>query len=118
MGRGISCVYWILIVLGSILLFARDQEFEALKIVFCVGLPIAVVWGCWTIFRLLFGKAASMFADARVALSNLVTQYPRLPNRLKIAAGLAAVMVASFFYFAGLVDLNSSGLQNSLLATP
>jgi len=118
MGRGLRCVYWLLIALGSILIFAREQELEALKTVFWVGLPLAAIWGCWTISRLLLAGAGSMFANARIILSAVI-EYPNLPNRLKIAAGLAAVMVASFLYFAGILAWDSpSGLQNSYLATP
>jgi hypothetical protein len=118
MGRGLRCVYRLIIALGSILIFVREQELEALKTVFWVSLPLAAIWGCWTISRLLFAGAGSMFADARITLSAVI-EHPNLPNRLKIAAGLAAVMVASFLYFAGMVDWDSSsGLQNSYLATP
>jgi hypothetical protein len=83
----------------------------ALKTVFWVGLPLAAIWVCLTISRLLFAGAGSMFADARVTLSAM-TEHPNLSTRLKIAA-------ASFVYFAGLVDWHSSpGLQDSYLAAP
>ena len=115
MGRGLTCAYWLLIAVGSALIFARELELEALKIIFWVGLPLAAIWVCWTIPRLLFAGAESMFADARVTM----LEHPKLPNRLKIAAGLAVAMVASFLYFAGMVDWHSSsGLQGSYLATP
>ena len=111
MGRGVTCAYWLLIAVGSTLIFARELELEALKTVFWVGLPLAAIWVCLTISRLLFAGAGSMFADARVTLSAM-TEHPNLSNRLKIAA-------ASFVYFAGLVDWHSSpGLQDSYLAAP
>ena len=118
MGRGLTCAYWLLIAVGSTLIFARKLELEALKTIFLVGLPLAAIWGCWAISRLLVGGAGSMFADARVTFSAVI-EHPNLPNWIKIAAGLAVVMVASFLYFAGMVDWNSSsGLQDSYLATP
>jgi hypothetical protein len=43
MGQGgARYVYWLFIVIGSVLLVGRDIAFELLKIVFCIGLPIAV----------------------------------------------------------------------------
>ena len=39
------CGYWLVIVVGSLLLFGREQEFHILKIIFGVGLPIAS-FGC------------------------------------------------------------------------
>ena len=118
MGRGVTCAYWLLIAVGSTLIFARELELEALQTVFWVGLPLAAIWVCLTISRLLFAGAGSMFADARLTLSAM-TEHPNLSNRLKIAAGLVVVMVASFVYFAGLVDWHSSpGLQDSYLAAP
>jgi hypothetical protein len=120
MGRGgARYVYWLLIVIGSVLLLGRGQELEMLKIVFCIGLPIAVVWICCRFFRLLFEWVASMYVDVEVALSKFVIKHPGLRSWLKIAASLAVVTVASFLYFAGLIALNApSGVQNPLLATP
>lgn len=117
MGRGgARYVYWLFIVIGSVLFLGRDHAFEMLKIAFCIGLPIAVVWVCCRFFRLLFEWVATMYVDAEVALSKFVIKHP---SWLKIAACLAAVTVVSFLYFAGLIALNApSGVQNPLLATP
>jgi hypothetical protein len=119
MGRGgARCVYW-LFVIGSVLLVGRDLAFELLKIVFCIGLPIAAIWACWRFFRLLFDWVATIYVDAEVALSKLVIKHTGLRNWLKIAASLVAVTVASFLYFAGLISLNApSAVQKLLLATP
>jgi hypothetical protein len=128
--RGISCrgkgmgrggaryVYWLFIVFGSVLLLGRDHAVEMLKIVFCIGLPIAFIWACCRFFRLLFDWVATIYVDAEVALSKFVIKHTE-PRRLKIAAGLVAVTVASFLYFAGLIAFNApSGVQKLLLATP
>ena len=120
MGRGgARYVYWLFIVIGSVLLVGRDLAFELLKIVFCIGLPIAAIWACWRFFRLLFDWVATIYVDAEVALSKLVIKHTGLRNWLKIAASLVAVTVASFLYFAGLIALNApSAVQKLLLATP
>ena len=44
------CGYWLVIVLGTVLLFGRQQEFHILKIVFGVGLPVAFIWVCCSSF--------------------------------------------------------------------
>ena len=36
--------YWLVIVVGSLLLFGHEQEFHILKIIFGVGLPVAFIW--------------------------------------------------------------------------
>ena len=120
MGRGgARYVYWLFIVIGSVLLVGRDLAFELLKIVFCIGLPIAAIWACWRFFRLLFDWVATIYVDAEVALSKFVIKHTGLRNWLRIAASLVAVTVASFLYFAGLIALNApSGVQKLLLATP
>jgi len=120
MGRGgARYVYWLFIVSGSVLLVGRDHAFELLKIVFCIGLPIATIWACWRCFRLLFDWVATIYVDAEVALSKFVIKRTGVRNWLKIAASLVAVTVASFLYFAGLIALNApSWVQKLLLATP
>ena len=120
MGRGgARYVYWLFIVSGSVLLVGRDLAFELLKIVFCIGLPIAAIWACWRFFRLLFDWVATIYVDAEVALSKFVIKHTGLRNWLRIAASLVAVTVASFLYFAGLIALNApSAVQKLLLATP
>jgi len=119
MGRGgARYVYWLFIVSGSVLLVGRDHIFELLKIVFCIGLPIATIWACWRCFRLLFDWVATIYVDAEVALSKFVIKRTGVRNWLKIAASLVAVTVASFLYFAGLIALNApSWVQKLLLAT-
>jgi len=111
--------YWLLIVVGSLLLFGREQEFHLLKIVVCVGLPVALIWVCCSFFRLMLKGAASTFAQAQRALSKVAIWYPGWGNRLKLVGCLAVVTVVSFLYFAGLIDIKSvHGFQSALLATP
>ena len=111
--------YWLVIVVGSLLLFGHEQEFHILKIIFGVGLPVAFIWACCSSFRLMLVGAASTFAEAQVRLANVAITYPGWPSRLKVAGFLAAVTVVSFLYFAGLIDLKSvQGFQTALLATP
>ena len=113
------CGYWIVIVLGTVLLFRREQEFHLLKIIFGVGLPVAFIWVCCSSFRLMLKGAASRFAEAQAGLAKVAITYPGWRRRLKVAGCLAAVTVVSFLYFAGLVDLKSvQGFQTALLATP
>ena len=113
------CGYWLVIVVGTVLLFGRQQEFHILKIIFGVGLPVAFVWVCYSSFRLMLKGAASTFAEAQVALAHVAITYPGWQKRLKVAGCLAAMTVVSFLYFAGLVDLKSvQGFQAALLATP
>jgi hypothetical protein len=113
------CGYWLVIAVGSLLLFGHEQGFHTLKILFGVSLPVAFVWVCCSSFRLLLKGAASTFAKAQVALAKVAITYPGWQRRLKVAGCLAAVMVVSFLYFAGLVDLKSvQGFQTALLATP
>ena len=96
------CGYWLVIVVGSLLLFGREQEFHFLKIIFGVGLPIAFIWVCCSCFRLLLKGAASRFAEAQVALAKVAITYPGWRRRLKVAGCLAWVTVVSFLYFRGL----------------
>ena len=111
--------YWLLLVVGTILLFGREQEFLLLKIIFGVGLPVAFIWVCCSSFRLMLKGAASTFADAQVGLAKIAITCPGWGSRLKVAGCLAAVTVVSFLYFAGLLDLKSvQGLQTALLAAP
>jgi hypothetical protein len=111
--------YWLVIVVGTVLLFGREQEFHILKIVFGVGLPVAFIWACVSSFRLMLKGAASSFAEAQVGLAKVAITYPGWGSRLKVAGCLAAVTVVSFLYFAGLIDLKSvQGFQTALLATP
>jgi hypothetical protein len=111
--------YWLVILIGAVLLFGREQEFHILKIIFGVGLPVAFIWVCCSSFRLLLNRAASTFAKAQVALAKVAITYPGWRRPLKFAGCLAAVTVVSFLYFAGLIDLKSvQGLQTALLATP
>ena len=111
--------YWLLIVVGTILLFGREQEFHILKIIFGVGLPVAFIWVCCSSFRLMLMGAASTFAEAQTALAKIAITYPGWRSRLRVAGCLAAVTVVSFLYFAGLLDLKSvQGFQSALLATP
>ena len=113
------CGYWLVIVVGTVLLFGREQEFHILKIIFGVGLPVAFIWVCCSSFRLMLKGAASTFAKAQVALAKVAITYPGWGSRLKVAGCLAAVTVVSFLYFAGLIDLKSvQGFQTALLATP
>ena len=58
--------YWLVIVVGSLLLFGHEQEFHILKIIFGVGLPVAFIWVCCSSFRLMLKGAASTFAEAQV----------------------------------------------------
>jgi len=111
--------YWLLIVVGSILLFGREQEFHLLKIIFGVGIPVAFLWVCCSSFRLMLMGAASTFAEAQTALAKIAITYPGWRSRLRVAGCLAAVTVVSFLYLAGLLDLKSvQGFQSALLATP
>ena len=113
------CGYWLVIVLGTVLLFGREQEFHILKIVFGVGLPVAFIWVCCSSFRLMLKGAAATLAEAQVGLAEVAIAYPGWGSRLKVAGCLAAVTVVSFLYFAGLIDLKSvQGFQTALLATP
>ena len=113
------CGYWLVIVVGSLLLFGREQEFHLLKIIFGVGLPVAFMWLCCSSLRLMLKGAAATFAEAQVGLAKVAIAYPRWQSRLTVAGCLAAVTVVSFLYFAGLIDLNSvQGFQTALLATP
>jgi hypothetical protein len=112
------CGYWLVIVVGAVLLFGREQEFHILKIIFGVGLPVAFLWVCCSSLRLMLKVAASTFAEAQVALAQVAITYPRW-KRLKVAGSRAVVTVVSFLYFAGLIDLKSvQGFQTALLATP
>ena len=118
-GKLRRCGYWLVIMLGTVLLFGREQEFHILKIIFGVGLPVAFIWVCCSSFRLLLKGAASTFAKARAALGKVAITYPGWRKPLKFAGCLAAVTVVSFVYFAGLIDLKSvQGFQAALLATP
>jgi hypothetical protein len=111
--------YWLLVTAGGLLLFGHQQEFRILVIVICLGLPVALIWVCCHSFRLMFKRAASLLAEAKLALSNIAVKYPAISRRVKVAGVLAAVTVVSFLYFAGLIDLKSvQGLQTALLATP
>ena len=113
------CGYWLVIAVGSLLLFAHEQEFHILKIIFGVGFPVAFIWVCCSSIRLLLKGAASRFARTQVALAKVAITYPGWQRRLKVAGCLAAVTVVSFLYFAGLIDLNSvQGFQTALLAAP
>ena len=112
------CGYWLVIVLGTVLLFGREQEFHILKITFGVGLPIAFIWVCCNSFRLMLMGAAATFAEAQAGLTKFAITYPRCGNRLKVAGCLAVVTVVSFLYFAGLIDKSVQGFQTALLATP
>jgi hypothetical protein len=111
------CGYWLVIAVGSLLLFGREQEFHILKIIFGVGLPVAFVWVCFSSLQLLLKGAASTFAKAQVALAKVANTYPGWRSRLKVAGCLAAVTVVSFLYFAGSLE-SVQGLQTALLATP
>ena len=113
------CGYWLVIVVGSLLLFGREQEFHILKIIFGVGLPVAFIWVCCSTFRLMLNGAAATFAKAQVGLAKVAITYPGWASRFKVAGCLATVTVVSFLYFAGLIDLKSvQGFQTALLATP
>ena len=113
------CGYWLVIVLGTILLFGREQEFHILKIIFGVGLPVAFIWVCCSSFRLMLKGAASTIAKAQVALAKVAITYPGWRSRLKVAGCLTAATVVSFLYFSGLIDLKSvQGFQTALLAIP
>ena len=113
------CGYWLVIVVGTVLLFGREQEFHILKIIFGVGLPVAFIWACCSSFRLMLKGAASTFAEAQIGLTKFALTYPGWGRRLKVVGCLAAVTVVSFLYFAGLIDLISvQGFQTALLATP
>ena len=113
------CGYWLVIAVGSLLLFAHEQEFHILKIIFGVGFPVAFIWVCCSSIRLLLKGAASRFARTQVALAKVAITYPGWQRRLKVAGCLAAVTVVSFLYFAGLIDLKSvQGFQTALLAAP
>jgi hypothetical protein len=113
------CGYWLVIVVGAVLLFGHEQEFHILKIIFGVSLPVAFVWVCFSSFRLLLKGTASTFAEAQAGLAKVAITYPGWGSRLKVAGCLAAVTVVSFLYFAGLIDLKSvQGLQTALLAAP
>ena len=70
------CGYWLVIVLGTVLLFGREQEFHILKIIFGVGLPVAFIWVCCSSFRLMLKGAASTFAEAQVGLAKVAITYP------------------------------------------
>jgi hypothetical protein len=111
--------YWLVIVVGTVLLFGREQGFHILKIIGAVGLPVAFIWACFSSFRLMLKEAVLAFAKAQVALAKVAITYPGWRRRLKVAGCLAAVTVVSFLYFAGLIDLKSAqGLQSALLAAP
>ena len=111
--------YWLVIAVGSLLLFSHEQEFHILKIILGVGLPVALIWVCCTSFRLMLKGAAATFAEAQVGLAKFPIAYPGWASRLKVAGCVAAVTVVSFLYFAGLIDLKSvQGFQTALLATP
>ena len=113
------CGYWLVIVLGAVLLFGREQEFHILKIVFGIGLPVAFIWVCCSSFRLMLKGAASTFAEAQAGLAKVARPAPGWRIRLQVAGCLAVVTLVSFLYFAGLVDLSSvQGFQTALLATP
>ena len=113
------CGYWLVIVLGTVLLFGREQEFHILKIIIGLGLPVAFIWVCCNSFRLMLMGAAATFADARTGLAKVAIACPGWGSRLKVAGCLAVVTVVSFLYFAGLIDLNSvQGFQTALLAAP
>ena len=70
------CGYWLVIGVGSLLLFGREQEFHVLKIIFGIGLPVAFIWVCCSSLRLLLKGAASRFAKAQVALAKVAITYP------------------------------------------
>jgi len=114
------CGYWLVIVVGSLLLFGHEQEFHILKIVFAVSLPIAFIWVCCSSLRLMLKGAASTFVKAQSALAKVAITYPGWRSRLTVAGCLATVTVVSFLYFAGLIDDLKSvqGFQTALLATP
>ena len=113
------CGYWLVIAVGTVLLFGREQEFHILKIVFGIGLPVAFIWVCCSSFRLMLMGAAARFAEAEVGLARVAITYPGSGSWLKVAGCLAAATVVSFLYFAGLIDLKSvQGFQTALLATP
>jgi hypothetical protein len=113
------CGYWLVIAVGSLLLFGREQEFHILKIIVGIGLPIAFIWASCSSFRLMLMGAAETFAAAQAGLAKVAITYPGWGSRLKVAGCLAAVTVVSFLYFAGLIDLKSvQGFQTALLATP
>jgi hypothetical protein len=120
MGRGRArYVYWLFIVFGIVLLLGRNHALETLKIGFCIGLPIAVIWASWRVFRLLFDWVATMYVGAGVALSKVAIKPTGLRSWLKIAVSIATVTVASFLYFAGFIALNAPpAVQNPILATP
>ena len=118
-GRLARCGYWLVIAVGTVLLFGREQEFHILKILFGVGLPVAFIWVCCSSFRLMLMGAAARFAEAQVGLARVAITYPGSGSWLKVAGCLAAVTVVSFLYFAGLIDLKSvEGFQTALLAAP
>ena len=113
------CGYWLVIVLGTVLLFGREQEFHILKIIFGVGLPVAFIWVCCSSFRLMLMGAAATFAEAQAGLAKVAITYPGWRIRLQVAGCLAVVTLVSFLYFAGLIDLRLvQGFQTALLATP
>ena len=60
------CGYWLVIVVGTVLLFGREQEFHILKIIIGLGLPVAFIWVCCNSFRLMLMGAAATFAEAQV----------------------------------------------------
>ena len=114
-----SCGYWVVIVLGTVLLFGREQEFHILKILIGLGLPVAFLWVCCSSLRLMLKGAAARFAEAQAGLAKVAITYPGWGSRLKVVGCLVAVAVVSFLYFAGLIDIKSvQGFQTALLAAP
>src|SRR6478672_8399032 len=93
------CGYWLVIVLGTVLLFGREQEFHILKIIFGVGLPVAFIWACCTSFRrrLLRRRSGWRRWRSQPWMAD-PPQSCRLPCR---------VTGVSVLYFAGLIDLKS-----------
>jgi hypothetical protein len=111
--------YWLLVAVGSVLLFAREQEFHILVVVVCAGLPVALIWLCCNAFRLACKRTASLFAEAKLTLPKIAVKYSATSSRLKVAGALLVVTALSFLYFGGFFDLNSvRGLQDALLAAP
>ena len=70
------CGYWLVIMIGTVLLFGREQEFHILKIIFGVGLPVAFIWVCCRSFRLLLKGAASTYIKAQVVVAKVAINYP------------------------------------------
>jgi hypothetical protein len=71
MGLGVTCAYWLLIAVGSTLIFARELELEGAANRL-LGWPSARChWVCLTISRLLFtGAGSNVCSRARYAFSD------------------------------------------------